>query len=237
MAKPPGPGKCVHCLKDVAKRNWDHVFPVSWYPDSTPPNTEKWKIPSCIPCNSSYGKIENDLRDLVGLCLDPQNPASQSIVLAALRSLNWKVGQDPTDAQNRLARGRRIMSQTLHGKQIPQESLYPGMPQYEDVPAEDRVGILIPAEYFPRMTEKIVRGIFYIEEKQFIEPPYLIDWYLPTKENTVHFQKTLDEFRTIYAREPGLVVQRAVTFDDEPSSLFKITFWEQLSMYATVTCE
>src|SRR5947208_16017660 len=37
-----GLGKCVHCLKDVAERNSDHVFPASWYPDSTPPNLEKW---------------------------------------------------------------------------------------------------------------------------------------------------------------------------------------------------
>ena len=54
---------------------------------------------------------------------------------------------------------------------------------------------------------------------------------------TVNFQKLLDEFGTIYGREPGLVVQRAVTIDDELSSLFKITFWGQLSMYATVTRE
>ena len=55
-----GPGKCVHCLKDVEERNSDHVFPESWYPDSTPPNLEKWQIPSCIPCNSEYGKLEQD---------------------------------------------------------------------------------------------------------------------------------------------------------------------------------
>jgi hypothetical protein len=36
-----GPGKCVHCLKDVEERNSDHVFPASWYPDSTPPNLEE----------------------------------------------------------------------------------------------------------------------------------------------------------------------------------------------------
>lgn len=235
MAKSPGAGKCVHCLKDVAERDWDHVFPVSWYPDSTPPNTEKWKIPSCIPCNSSYGKIENDFRDRVGLCLNPENPASRSIVLAAMRSVNWKEGRDQADAQKRLARAQRLWSQLLHGGQIPQESLYPGMPRYEDIPAEDRVGVPIAADYFPRMTEKIVRGIFYIEEKKFIGPPYVIDHYLPTEVITDHFQKLLDEFGTIYAREPGLVVQRAVTVDEELSSLFKITFWEQLSMYATVT--
>ena len=43
------------------------------------------------------------------------------------------------------------MSETLHGGQIPQESVFP-LPQHEDVPVQDRVGIIIPAEYFFRMT-------------------------------------------------------------------------------------
>ena len=87
MAKKLGPGKCVHCLKDAEERNSDHVFPESWYPDSTPPNVEKWQIPSCIPCNTDYGKLEQDFLLKVGLCLDPFEPASASIVQKSLRSL------------------------------------------------------------------------------------------------------------------------------------------------------
>jgi hypothetical protein len=119
LAKRPPPGKCVHCLKYAAKRNWDHVFPVSWYPASTPPNTEKWKIPSCIPCNAKYGKLESDFRDQVGLCLDPRNPASGSVVLDTLRSMNAQAGRNPRDAQQRLKRAQKILSQTLRGTQIP----------------------------------------------------------------------------------------------------------------------
>jgi hypothetical protein len=37
----------------VAERDWDHVFPISWYPDTTPPDLEKWKIPSCLPAATS----------------------------------------------------------------------------------------------------------------------------------------------------------------------------------------
>ena len=60
---------------------------------------------------------------------------------------------------------------------------------------------------------KIVRGIFYIQEDKFIGPPYVIDFYHPTEANTVNFQKVLNKFGTVYARGPGLVVQRAVTED------------------------
>jgi hypothetical protein len=30
---------------------------------------KKWQIPSCIPCNNEYGKIENDFLIRVGLAL------------------------------------------------------------------------------------------------------------------------------------------------------------------------
>jgi hypothetical protein len=36
MAKKPENGKCVHCLMDPVERNWDHMFPKSWYPVGFP---------------------------------------------------------------------------------------------------------------------------------------------------------------------------------------------------------
>jgi hypothetical protein len=51
----------MHCLKHPVQLDWDHVFPESWYPKTTPPNLEKWKVPSCIPSNSALGVIEDRL--------------------------------------------------------------------------------------------------------------------------------------------------------------------------------
>ena len=40
----------------------------------------------------------------------------------------------------------------------------------------------------------------------------------------------------VYAREPGIVVRRAVTPEDGVNSLFAITFWkQQFKTYASVT--
>ena len=44
MAKNPGKDRCVHCLKEGVERNWDHVFPNSWYPDTTAADMEKCKF-------------------------------------------------------------------------------------------------------------------------------------------------------------------------------------------------
>jgi hypothetical protein len=229
-----GPGKCVHCLMDVEERNSDHVFPESWYPDSTPPNLEKWQIPSCIPCNSEYGKLEQDFLLKVGLCLDPFDPASASIVQKSLRSLKPAAARNPRDAQHRLGKGRRILAQALVGDQIADHGVFPGLGDRRNIPGE-RTAILVPADSFKRITEKIVRGIFYIEEQKFIEPPHKVDFFALFNEDAAFIEQTLDKFGTVYAREPGIVVRRAVAPEDGVSSLFAIEFWKQFKTYASVT--
>jgi hypothetical protein len=234
MAKRLGPGKCVHCLKDVVERNSDHVFPESWYPESTPPDLEKWQIPSCIPCNSEYGKLEQDFLVKVGLCLDPHDPASKSIVEKSLRSLKASAGRNPRDAQHRLNKGRKILAEALQGDQIPDHGVYPGLHDRWSALGEKPVAILLPVESFKRMTEKIVRGIYYIEDGIFIEPPYEIDFYALPEDGIAAWKDALDRFGSVYAREPGIVVRRAVAHEDGISSLFEITFWRQFKTYALV---
>jgi hypothetical protein len=229
-----GPGKCVHCLKDVDARNCDHVFPESWYPDSTPPDVEKWQIPSCIRCNSDYGKLEQDFFVKVGLCLDPFDPASASIVQKALRSVKPAVARDASDARHRAGKARRILAEALQGDEIPDHGVFPGLGDRWGIPGE-RIAILIPKESFERITEKIVRGIYYIEDGAFIEPPYEIDFYVLPEDGIAPWKDVLDKWGTIYAREPGVVVRRAASHDDRMCAVFEITFWKQFKTYACVT--
>jgi hypothetical protein len=234
MAKKLGPGRCVHCLKDVEERNSDHVFPESWYPDSTPPNLEKWQIPSCIPCNTDYGKLEQDFLLKVGLCLDPFEPASASIVQKSLRSLKSAAGRDARDARHRQAKRHKIIAETLQGDQIPDYGTFPGLGDRWEIPGE-RMAVLIPKESFERITKKIVRGIVFIEDSLYIQPPYKIDFFALPEDGIPLWKDALDRFGSVYAREPGVVVHRAVAHDDHMSSLFEITFWKQFRTYASVT--
>ena len=114
MAKKPAPGKCVHCVGQFEKLTWDHVFPESWYPDTTPDNLYKWQIPNCIRCNQEYGKIEKDLMIRVGLCLDPNDPSCAGIVDKALRSIDHTKGKNHKDKQARLKKRQQILGQMLH---------------------------------------------------------------------------------------------------------------------------
>ena len=229
-----GPGKCVHCLDDVEERDSDHVFPESWYPSSTPPNLEKWQIPSCIRCNRDYGKLEQDFLLKVGLCLDPFNPASASIVQKSLRALKPAAARDVRDARHRQAKRHKILAEALQGDQIPDYGIFPGLDDRWRI-ASERMAILIPKESFERITKKIVRGIYFIEDSLFIEPPYEIDFFALPEDSIAPWKDALDRFGSVYAREPGVVVRRAVSHDDRLCSLFEITFWKQFRTYASVT--
>jgi hypothetical protein len=235
VAKRPTPGKCVHCLKDPVERNWDHVFPESWYPESSPKDQYKWQIPSCIPCNTALGKIEDKFLRLVALCLEPDDPASRSIVQKALRAHRPSAGRNERDRGARAALRQRTLNEALEGTAIPEEGIFPGLGERWDRPQKDQVAMLIPADSFRRLTEKIVRGIFYVVDGKFIEPPFVIEFFALDPSVGKSIREVIDKFGTTYAREPGIVVRRAVAPEDGTSSFFEIEFWRQFKTYASVT--
>jgi len=127
------------------------------------------------------------------------------------------------------------MGETLQGAAIPDYGVFPGMEERWGRPVEDQVAILIPAKSFRRIAEKIVRGVFFIQEERFIESPYEIDFFALHEDAAEPMKQVLDKFGTIYAQEPGIVVRRAVAPEDNISSLFEIEFWWQMKLYASVT--
>lgn len=229
MARPPI-GKCVHCLKDPVPRTWDHVFPESWYPETTPANTEKWKIPACLPCNAEYGKIEQDIFLAVGLCIDPNACETAGIVPKALRSLDPRHAKNPKDRRMREAKRAKLLRRVLKGTDIPESAIYPGFEKKWGRPVEERVAFPMPR--VKPLFEKIVRGIFYIQDQKFIEPPFAINLYPPWDEVSSVFVPLLARFGETYAREPGIVVRRAVTKEDFMSSIFAIEIWGTFRTFA-----
>lgn len=234
MAKRPSSGKCVHCLIDNVNRTWDHVFPRAWYPDTTPPDLYKWQIPSCLPCNNDYGSIEEDLLFRLALCVDPHIPETAGIVQKALRSMKPEFAKDERDRAARGARAERLNSELINGPEIPRSAVYPGLGERWGRPATQGLGIPVPANSLRRLTEKIVRGIFFLEDNVFIEANHSIEFYALTEEGAEPIKKLLDCFGREYARGPGIVVRRAVTEDQPMGALFEIDIWSQFKMYASV---
>lgn len=235
MARRPKLGKCVHCLKDPVERNWDHVFPVSWYPDTTPRNLSKWKIPSCISCNHSLGELEQKFFVLVAKCLDPHDPASSSIVAKAKRATNPEAAKTNADRAARQRLRDYVESQKHPASAVPMTAIYPTLGNRWGLPIEQQQAISIPAEGFRRITEKIARGIFYLEDGRYIESPYSIQFFALNDAGAQPVRELITRFGATYAREPGIVVRRAVTPEDGISSVFEMEFWGQFKTHAAIT--
>lgn len=235
MAKPPKPGKCVHCLSDPVPRNWDHVFPASWYPDTTTPNLKKWQVPSCINCNRALGAVESEFFVRVALSLDPNNPASRSLVEKALRAVNPKLARDAVDRRARIALKDRLFSDMYVEGAIPENGIFPNLGErWNRAPDADLAAIRIPVHSFRRITEKIVRGITYLDQDKFIEPPYAVEFFALDDNGALPVREYITQHGTTLAHEPGIVVRHAVTPDDEVSALFEVEFWQQFKTYAIV---
>ena len=234
MAKKPGPGPCVHCLKIVEHRNWDHVFPRSWYPDTTPSDVEKWKVPTCRPCNDEYGRIEHELLTTLSMCVDPKTSESSGIYGKALRSLDPSQGKTDKDRRAREEKKQQILSQILTGDEIPKEGIYPGLGERWDRPRAEQSALFVPAKSLQRLVEKIVRGIVFIEDQRLIDERMEIEHHVVNEAGSKEIEDALARFGVVHSRGPGIQVARAVTPEDGVSALYKITVWGQFVMYASV---
>lgn len=234
MARKPGPGKCVHCLEFAPKRNWDHVFPVSWYPSTTPHNLEKWKIPTCQPCNSEYGRIEEDLGQLLCLCIDPTRLESQGIYHRMRRAFDPRHARNDKDRRVREKRRKALLEGMLHGDEIPTQGIYPGLGERWGRSRADQIAITVPKRYIDRLAVKIVRGVAYVEDGTLIDQRYSIEPYVVAASGAVAFEEAISIYGHSLSRGPGIVVDRAVTPEDGVSSIYKITIWGQIVVYISV---
>lgn len=234
MAKKPDTGKCVHCLKDNVELTSDHMFPKAWYPDATPENLEKWQFPACLECNQRYSKIEGDLLNRVALALDTKHPASAGLVDAALRAIDPNAGRDEKDAGARAARGKKILGEMFKGEEISDDQIMPGLGERWGRTKSERLGVQIPRASLDTMTEKIVRGLVYREDGQFIEEPYEIETFVVDDEGAKVPKEMLEKAGRDFKREPGLEIRRAAVEGDERAGLYEITFWQQFKTYAVV---
>jgi len=143
MVKKFGSGKCVHCLQSYDILTSDHVFPRSWYPETTPNDLEKWQIPACKKCNEKYGKIENDLLLRFGLCLDRTREGAKGIPEKALRSINPKAGKNLKDSYHRQRIRQKTLREALVANEIPKTAILPGFGSHSSQDFADAIGVTV----------------------------------------------------------------------------------------------
>jgi hypothetical protein len=232
MAKKFPPGRCVHCLEEFDSLTSDHVFPDSWYPDTTPENLEKWQMPACAECNKKHGRMEHDLLLRFGLCVDPSEPKSIGIAQKALRSVNPKHAKKEKDREHRGKRRDKVIRNLIPHDLIPEESIFPNFGRYEGFPPEDQPGILVAQSDLIMLGEKIVRGITYVIDGRFIEKDHKIEVFFLREDAAAPIVALIQRHGNVYECGPGIKVIRAVPEDMLSAAIFIIEIWGRLRMYA-----
>lgn len=220
------------------ERNWDHVFPVGWYPDTTPDNIDKWKVPSCVECNSELGRVESRFMTLIALTLDPKARETAGIPQKVLRSLKEEFARNEADARARVAAAKRVTG-SIHRGPFQPENVYPTAGAKAAQASDDPVPFLIPKELFEKVTEKIVRGIMYVETGRFIEPPLRVLFFPDGPDmDTSEFVQVLRAHGKAVERGPGIKINYATAVEDGMSGLFEIVFWGgQVRTYASISAD
>ncbi len=234
MARKPGPGICIHCLQHAQTRNWDHVFPAGWYPTSTPNNIEKWKIPTCKQCNSDYGRIEENLGHLLSFCIDPEALESKGIYERMRRAFDPGCAKNDKDRKIRAKKREALLKSLLHGDDIPEQGVYPGLGERWNRPRSEQVALTVPKSWIDKLAIKIVKGIAYIEDGVFVDDRFEIKPFAVEREAAAVFEQAIDRYGNSLSRGPGILVERAVTPEDGVSSIYKVTIWGQIAVHVTV---
>lgn len=223
----------MHCRAEVKHLTWDHVFPRGWYPENTPPNLEKWKIPACSPCNWKYGRIEEELGITIPLCLDPDAPSAKGMYQKALRAIDPSHGRNHTDRVNRRKKRQKIVRSLLRGHEIPNAE-YPGFEERWNRPRQEQMALSVRVDHLKQLVEKIVKGITYIEDRTYLNEDMQIEHHVVQPGMAAPLERAVRLHGAIHSQGPGIEVVRAVTADDGVSALYKITIWGEFKMYATV---
>jgi hypothetical protein len=115
------------------------------------------------------GKIEDQFLQRVGLCLDPFSLASSDIADKAFRAHIPEAGKTERDRNARAALRKRRFDEALEIADYSEESIYPGMGIRFGVAKEDHLAVQLAVAIFDRLTEKIVRGIYYVADSRACE--------------------------------------------------------------------
>jgi len=235
MSETPQPAiRCVHCLLETDATTKDHVFPSSWYPDSTPETVQRWTVPSCTDCNKFLGKLETDLLVRLALCLDPASAAAAGISSKALRSLGLDVDDlAPKEKEHRDKRRAKIKAELFpraEGSETP--GAIPGLSR--PVGEGKQFALPIPWAALSIIAEKIARGCEFKVKDRYIDSPYAIRTFIADPEEV---SPQFLSHRRLIDFGPGCQVLRVFCAEDHNIVRYRILVWGTLCFHVLIDTE
>lgn len=230
------PKQCVYCLRRFEKLTKDHVFPKSWYPDSTEVEVERWTVPACRECNNKYSHLEQELLIRMALCLNRNERASSGIPQRALDSMDPAKARDQRDGSARLSLRKQTLRNIIDVDPQSSKGLLPNFGLNRgSITRPVAKGIKIPEDLLESLARKFVRGITYrLENNLLIDSRYVIDVIPVEEEHASECKAILDSVGASVKLGPGVEVQRAVGDWDTVRALFRIVLWNRWIIYSVI---
>jgi hypothetical protein len=236
IRRPKSDGRCFHCREILVEPTKDHVFPSSWYPDSTPENVQRWTVPSCGRCNGEYGDIEKELFVYFALCLDPQKAEASGLAKRALRSFGVDVsGISEEERLHRQALRDRILKEMKPYTPDIDPHVIPGLEFRPELRTEGQKQVGIPADKLHKVLRKIVRGSeYWLAQGRIIDPTWEITVHLMRPADVPEdVRKLFSLLGTVYLG-PGLAIRRAVASDGSNAAIYRMIVWGSVTYYSAI---
>jgi hypothetical protein len=239
IRRPKSDGRCIHCREKIdkkSKKTADHVFPSSWYPDSTPSGIQRWTAPSCEKCNGESGEKEKQLLVRIALCIDPNKAEAAGLYKRAKASMGiGVVGLDEKEARIRKALKDEVFKDAQIYTGNVKENVIPGLGPHPETPHGQQYEIGISADDFIEVAKKIVRGFeWWLGNARIIEPPLEIDVLTVSVENLPPEVRKLISYFSATHLGPGVRLRRGAAQDGSGAVLYEIIMWDTIPLYCAI---
>lgn len=236
IRRPKSDGRCIHCRGLLTETTKDHVFPSSWYPDTTPDEVQRWTAPSCRSCNESFGELEKELLVFLACCINPTKPAARGLYERVRRTMGIGVeGLSAEEKQHREARRRKLLNQAQPYSPEVQPHIIPGLGPHPEAPVSSQKQLTIKADDIHAVVKKIVRGCeYWLAAGRIVEPPYEIEVFFPTETPELVAQLLAAFALGPVHLGPGLRIRRGGAHDDSLTALYELVIWDTLAVYASI---
>jgi hypothetical protein len=236
VKRPKSDGRCIHCRDVLIEKTKDHVFPSSWYPETTPDEVQRWTVPSCADCNETLGDMEKELFVRLVICINPKNPAAAGLSEVAVRSFGVRaIGIDDKERKHREALKDKVFKEAKPISRDDYEHLVPGLGPHPEASSATQVQIDIPADQLQQVMKKIVRGCeYWLGNGRIIEPPFEMDILLVRAEDLPSAVKQLLATFESTHLGPGLKIRRGAAQDGSRAVLYELIIWDTIPVYSFI---
>ncbi|MCK4539746.1 hypothetical protein KAU09_01165 [Candidatus Parcubacteria bacterium] len=230
---------CIYCLKYFDDLTKDHIFPESWYPNSTPNNKEKWVAPACFDCNNKLGKIEEETYKKLAISVTKNDIAASGVSEKASRLYNPNTAKDKKSKTRKISNIKKIIPDVYPADKIPINAFMKNCGLKENE-LNQKLAVNISFELLDSFAEKIIRGLeFKFRDKlinqehrkiDIIHPPIGIDQIAPNEIKELNNILNQDGAKADCG--PGFKIRYVV--DIYNTSLYHIIIWGKIEIWGNV---